>query len=116
MIKMSDIEISKPTKRCERKNCDEADIRFELNPEGSYHYGKWICCNCNKYVTWAQKPKTNASLEERRKLIRLYLMDESDANNVGKLCLLYNKPHMNLVDKEFFEKYSNSKSFEKGQS
>jgi len=95
--------ITKPTKRCE-KHLD-ADILFSLNPPGSTHFGKWKCSECNKFVTHAQTPKTNVEVERRKESIVGYIMNEKDMTKVKRLCDIYGKSHIGLVEAEFLRRY-----------
>jgi len=38
--------------------CEHSDTRIEILPPGSIHFGKEICCNCDRVLRWLPKPQT----------------------------------------------------------
>lgn len=53
-------------KRCRSHGKSEPVLK--LTPHLKHH-GKWLCSKCDKFITWAKNPKTQADLDYRRNLI-----------------------------------------------
>jgi hypothetical protein len=107
-----------PDNRCSIHS--DEDIRFVKNPEGSHHYGKWICGNpeCSKFVRWAKKPATTEELQTRQNNIivalgRLYERDKSDKTDktqkaIKFMVTMHNVVHLNLVQQSQYDKIMQS--------
>ena len=74
----------------------EEEPRLEVNPEGSRHYGKWVCGECGKWLTHAKMPKTVEELEERQRKIREMIRSDLTDDELHRLLKLYNKPHLGV--------------------
>lgn len=95
------------------KRCNihrETEPILKVNPEGSYHYGKWVCPECNKYVTHARQPKTNLEVNERQKAIRKYIIEEGIESDkeLHRILSMYNTSRLNLVQQELYNKIINT--------
>jgi len=89
-----------PEKRCKKHH--EAGIKLHLTPE-LFHYGKWTCAECDKFVIWAKNPKTCAeNLERQEKLVKLAL-GETDPDKMKNLMYLYGLTRLNLVQQKKYD-------------
>ncbi len=43
--------------------CEHTDTRIAIEPPGSVHFAREVCCNCDRVLRWLPKPET---LERQR--------------------------------------------------
>jgi len=92
------METYKPNNRCNVHVND--DIVLITHPE-KHHYGRWNCSVCEKFVTWAQRPKTSKDLSDRQSVILDLMMNCKDRVVMKRLAEIYSKPHLNLIDEKW---------------
>ncbi len=97
------MSVAKPNRNC--KTHEDAELLFEIMPDGHHHYGRWICGVCSKFITWAQKPKTSQNLEYRKTVIIEQMMKEKEPDNMRKLAMLFDKVHLSVFDEIWLEKF-----------
>lgn len=91
-------------KRC--KIHPGAEPKLQVNEVGSRHYGKWICSECDKWLTHAKNPGTSQALAVRQGKIREMLLESifSD-DDLKKLLPLYSTAHLNLVQQNIYDTF-----------
>jgi hypothetical protein len=77
----------------------QLEPKLVLTPEIK-HYGKYICPECSKWITWARDLKTTDELMDRQALILVLLDTHKDHRHF--LCTIYALPHLNLVQQGKF--------------
>jgi hypothetical protein len=96
-------EIPETDKRC--RIHPEADYLF-IKLEGHHHYGKFVCAECGKFITWAKTPKTSVVMKRRQQDIINYIKsgrcEELNTIEINRLLKLYSKPHIG-VEQEWFD-------------
>ncbi len=96
-----------PIKRC--PNHLDADLKLVINPAGACHYAKWLCTQCDRYITHAQKPKTTEALVKRQQEIVLFIRELLD-DDLNFILDIYHLPHLNLIQErrysELYTRYS----------
>lgn len=96
------------------------DLTLVTNPEGSYHYGKWICDHpdhCKvvkgiltqepKFIVWAKKPQNLEAQKDFQNQIRAFLrehfdeLDEDDLHHLLDMYARYSK--LSLIQQQRWE-------------
>lgn len=71
--------------------------KMQLTP-GEHHHGKWICSECDKFLTWAKSPKTNEAMKKRQSEIINYVMhNEISVDDLQFLFEAYSVAHLTLT-------------------
>lgn len=55
-----------------KKSCQHTNTKDILMPDGYVHYGKKVCADCNKFITWIPNPaNVQLRLERRAQIDKL---------------------------------------------
>ena len=82
-------------KKCSQHR--EAESKLVVNPEGSRHYGKWCCSQCDKWLSHAKTPKNTEDMKKRQLEIREMVKNIKFTDvDLHRLLKLYNKTHLGV--------------------
>lgn len=83
-------------RRC--KTHPEVEPRLIVTPK-EFHYGKWVCAECEKHIAWARQPRTSDGLDVRQnQILDKVLEGDLSRTDLAFLMKVYMKPHLGIVE------------------
>ena len=108
MDKEKQLPIPLPKKRCGYH--PTAGVQLVVNEPGSRHYGKWICSECNVFISHSSTPKSIKEYNKRKEILlglafRWYMHEiELSAEDVELMFDMYALPRLSAYQQTLCDK------------